>query len=335
MDKIALFIAGDERIYFPALVTLLSIKKHNPNKFDYFLCFDAKKLSEDMIETLREHEIQFIDNQDLQHFEIEKNFTLMSEGKWPIEVFYNYALPIYLGEKGYSYSIKADYDLLCIEEYDLAEIVPISNTLGGLCTKVSLLKEGVAEDTIVDLKSKGLVASELTDYMNVGFISFNNKKYVESNYIDSFIEIYKYLAQINPEARLLEQVAFSLMLYKLKGDYLSFSDAYNHRVLWTKAVTRDLTFNIKNIHYITQFKPWKPIDLDKLRWVIHRSRGCLFSFRNLWLEFAETLPTFELYCQEKRLTEKQLAALQVFIIRVFQQRMSRLEKELQNERVKV
>lgn len=334
MDKVALFIAGDERIYFPALVTMLSIKKNNPGKFDYFLCFDKSKLSSDMEKVLADNNIMFVDNRDFKAYEIEKNFTSMSEGKWPIEVFYNYVMPLYLGGLGYRYSVKADYDLLCIDAYDFSAILPEKNTIGGMCSKVSLLKEGLTTDTVEELIKDGRLSSELTDYMNVGFISFNNNLYAEKNYLSSFIQIYRYLAEKNPEAKLLEQIAFSLMLYRLDGDYIIFPDSYNHRVLWTKPVANDLTFDIKNIHYITQYKPWKPIDLAMLRWVVYRGRSVLFSFRNLWLQFAETVSGFEEHCEERRLTEAQLVGLQMFIVRTYNERVARLEKQLQDERKK-
>lgn len=335
MDKIALFIAGDERIYFPALVTMLSIKENNPDSFDYFLCFDRSKLSDSMFETLQDNGINFVDNKEFSRFQIEKTFRPMTEGSWPVEVFYNYVLPIYLGEKGYKYSIKADYDLLCIGKYNLTEIIPAEGVVGGLSAKVSLSKQGVNDKTLKNLEKKNWIGVGLTDYMNVGFITFNNEQYIAKNCLNSFVEIYQYLADENPEARLLEQVAFSILLYKLNNAYITFTDAYNHRVLWTKSVGLDLSFDIKNIHYITQFKPWKPIDLNMLRRVIYKNRGCLFSFRNLWLEFAERLPNFELYCTERRLTERQLAALQMHIVKSYNDRIVKLEKELRAERNKV
>lgn len=334
MEKIALFIAGDERIYFPAIVTILSIKKHNPDDFDFFLCFDERKLSEDMRETLNKNQINFIDNQKLNNYEIEKTFKPMTEGAWPVEVFYNYVLPIHLGEMGYKFSIKADYDLLCIGKYELNEIIPYEGTVGGLSAKVSLLNQGVRPDIHEDLQRTGRLGLDPIDYMNVGFITFNNERFVRNKCFESFIEIYQYLADKNPEAKLLEQIAFSLLLFKLKGDYITFTDAYNHRVLWTKPVDSDLKFDVKNIHYITQFKPWKPIDLNMLRRVVFRGRGCLFSYRNLWLEFAESLPSFEKYCNERRLTELELTALQMLIVKNYNERVSKLEKELINEQRK-
>ena len=334
MEKIALFIAGDERIYFPALVTILSIKNHNRRKFDYFLCFDEQNLTHSMSEELMGYEIHFIHNKTFQEYEIEQTFRSMSEGRWPVKIFYNYVLPIYLEKLGYKYSIKADYDLLCIGEYDLESIMPIDKTIGGLTTKVNLFNEGVTQKTFDTLKSEGKLSSNWTDYMNVGFITFNNKNFTKNKCFEYFVDIYKYLAQTNPEAKLLEQIAFSILLQKLKDQYINFSDAYNHRVLWTRATDQNLNFDTKNIHYITQFKPWKPFELDKLKWFLYRNLGSLFAYRNLWLEFAETIPSFEQFCTERRLNEHQLAALQMFIVRNYNDRINKLEQEIKDEKKK-
>jgi lipopolysaccharide biosynthesis glycosyltransferase len=335
MDKVALFIAGDERIYFPALVTMLSIKAHNPDVFDYFICFDGCKLTHEMASVFQANEISFIDKSKLKKFGVEEKFKPMSEGNWPIEVFYNYVLPIYLRDAGYKYSVKADYDLLCINKYNLDDILPRRATLGGLSAKVSLTDQGLTVNTLEDLVAQEKITRSATDYMNVGFITFNNDKYVEADCLESFVGLYQYLAEKNPQAKLLEQIAFSLLLYKLQGDYISFTDAYNHRVLWAKPVEADLTYDVKNIHYITQFKPWRPIDLPLLRRVIYRNRGCLFSYRNLWLEFAESVPGFHSHCKERRLTERELVGLQMFIVRTYNERIGKLEKELETQKKKI
>ena len=124
MKKQAVFIAGDENIYFPALVALESINEHNEGIFDMFMCFDGSKLTPSMQQTLNKYSINFVDTKELSKFGIEEKFSTMIENHWPIDIFYNYALPIYLGELGYIYSYKVDYDILCVSKYILDEIEP-------------------------------------------------------------------------------------------------------------------------------------------------------------------------------------------------------------------
>lgn len=252
MVSSAIFIAGDENIYFPALVAIESIRAHNRGVFDYFICFDREKLTPYMEMVLNSKSINFINTKDLDsEFNISKRFKEMSEGHWPVDVFYNYVIPICLGNMGYSYSYKVDYDVLCTGKYDLNEIEPKDVVISGWSNKLNLASPGVPQSVIDDFVKDGTIRNQNVDYMNVGFIGFNNKKYIELDMYSVFAEAYEKLFRLCPKAKLLEQIAFSLLIESTGGDFLNFSEAYNHRVLAIRKSDNNFLFDTKNIHFIT------------------------------------------------------------------------------------
>ena len=326
MNKVALFIAGDENIFFPAIVAMESIKKNNPGVFDYFICFDGSKLDSNMSAIIDASKINFVDSKVLSGYVNLDDFKSMSEGIWPVEVFLNYAMPVYLKKIGYKYSCKADYDILCVSKYDIEEIIPGENALSGWCGAVNLGLQNVPEAVIADLVSDAIIRSRHVDYMNVGFILFNNEYYVDNKLLDRFSKFYHYLCNKCPDAMLLEQIAFSLLLSSLNGQFTKISESYNHRVLSSKDTDSDLMFDVKNIHYITRCKPWKPLVINTIKWFVGNHGGCLFSYRNAWLEFAETVDGFERYCSERKLNTMQLIGLQMVVSREYNRIISQIKK---------
>lgn len=329
LKKSAIFIAGDENIYFPALVAIESIREHNPDVFDYFMCFSGDKLTPYMERTLRGKDIHFMDIRELGRYGINEKFSAMSEGHWPVEVFYNYVIPMHLGELGYDYSYKVDYDILCTGKYNLEEIQPTAVGISGWSNKLNLSSPGVPRNVIDALKSKGMISSETVSYMNVGFIGFNNKIYAQKDMFGTFTEAYKYLHEACPQAKLLEQIAFALLLESTNGEFISVSEAYNHRVLATRHSDGEFNFDTKNIHFITKFKPWRKLEKDKFRWFIFNGGNHLFLYRNIWLEFAEKVDGFEFFCMERPLTTMQMIGVNMYATQCFNEKINSLKAESQ------
>ncbi|MCX8738877.1 hypothetical protein J3U56_06030 [Gilliamella sp. B2824] len=325
MKKQAIFIAGDENIYFPALVTLESIKEYNNNIFDMFMCFDGSKLTPYMQKILNKHSIKFIDSRELKKFGVEEKFSVMAENHWPIDIFYNYVLPVYLNELGYEYSYKVDYDILCIGKYIISEIEPSDVFFSGWANKINLEKERVEKETIKKLINENMISGQHIDYMNVGFVGFNNKLYSEQKVFDKFTEAYSFLKTECPNAKLLEQIAFALVIESTKGKFKKFSEAYNHRVLSTRGSDDNFEFDTKNIHFITKFKPWKKLEKDKIKWFIFNHGSHMYLYRNLWLEFASKIDGFEFFCMETPLTTKQLVGMEMHIVRCFNEKIKLLK----------
>jgi len=327
MEKVALFIAGDERIYFPALVAIESIKKHNPGSFDFFLCFNKEKLSASMQDTLSSLKINFIDTKELDKHSILDDFTKMHENIWPIDVFYNYALPIYLKDKGYKYSCKADYDILCVGKYDMEKIIPDDVVLSGFKARVNLIKEGMTETSARESIDKNIFSDIHSAYMNVGFIVFNNDLYCKRDFLGKFKKAYKFLVESSPKAKLHEQLAFASVLNQVCGSFKDTSEAYNHRVLATRDTDDNFMFDTKNFHYITRFKPWMPLDKSKTRWFIDNGGSCLYAYRNIWLDFAMSVPGFDEYCSEKPMSAMQLIGMQMYTNRRYNGIINELKKK--------
>lgn len=325
MKKQAIFIAGDENIYFPALVTLESIKKYNNDFFDMFMCFDGSKLTSYMQNILNKYSIKFIDSRELKKFDIEKNFSTMIEKHWPIDIFYNYVLPIYLGELGYVYSYKVDYDILCIDKYIISEIEPSDVVFSGWANKVNLEIENVGKKTIEKLINENRISGKNIDYMNVGFIGFNNKLYSEQKIFDKFTEAYLLLKSECPNAKLLEQIAFGLVIESTKGRFKTIPEAYNHRVLSARESDDNFEFDTKNIHFITRYKPWRKLEKDKIKLFIFNQGSHMYLYRNLWLDFASKIDGFELFCMETPLTTKQLVGMEMHVVRCFNDRIKLLK----------
>ncbi|WP_112197060.1 glycosyltransferase [Rahnella sp. NRRL B-41462] len=326
MKNIALFIAGDENIYFPALVTIESIKKNNPNVFDFFICFDADKLSAYMTKTLKKHNINFIDSKSLSNYGIKEQFQQMKENIWPVEVFYNYALPLYLRDKGYKYSCKSDYDVLCINKYEIDDILPKESAISGWSGIVNLESQGVPNVIIKKLIDNSTIRNKHLDYMNVGFLLFNNEIYSKLNLLEKYKSFYNFLFENCPDAKLLEQIAFCLLLSSLNGSFIKLTEDYNHRVLSTRDTDESLNFDTKNIHYITRCKPWNPLKTGNIKWFASNGGGCIFAYRNIWLEFAENIEGFEKFCSERKLSSLQLIGLQMTTTKILESKIKELRK---------
>ncbi|MBI0028369.1 hypothetical protein H3S88_10470 [Gilliamella sp. B14448G11] len=325
MKKQAVFIAGDENIYFPALVALESINEHNEGIFDLFMCFDGSKLTPSMQQTLNKYSINFVDTKELSKFGIEEKFSTMIENHWPIDIFYNYALPIYLGELGYTYSYKVDYDILCVGKYILDEIEPCDVFFSGWSNKVDLEKENIEKETIKKLIDENIISGQSIDYMNVGFLGFNNKIYTEQNFFEKLSEVYQLLKRESPNAKLLEQIAFALVIESTKGKFKKIPETYNHRVLSTRESDDNFEFDTKNIHFITKFKPWKKLEKNIIKWSIFNNGSHIYLYRNLWLDYASKIEGFEIFCMEKPLTVKQLVGMEMHVVRCFNEKVNSLK----------
>lgn len=327
-NKPAIFVAGDERIFFPALVALDSIATQNPGKFDAFMCFDASKLSDEMVAALKHHKITFIDAADLNVTDRISSLPKMKEGRWPIEILLNWALPEYLLGLGYKNSIKVDYDILCIKEYSLEEVLPQKGIARGLLFDVDIRKEGITSQTEELAVALGLYRPGVKAYMNAGFIGFDNQKCQLSKFFNKLISAYSLISANSPKANLLEQLAV-LFAFSVCEDGVEELDAtYNHRVRWGVLVDKDLNPTAKNIHYITKIKPWMPFDRKEIRSFVNQRQGVIFAYRSIWLDRAANSPWFEDFCKESRTSQDKALGISILIAHNYNQRILELENQL-------
>lgn len=328
--KSAIFVAGDENIFFPALVALDSMVAHNPGKFDPYICFNKENLTDVMSQALEHHNIGFVDSKQLKAYEAIGSLKEMKEGRWPIEIFMNWALPEYFLTLGYKNSIKVDYDILCIAPYNIAEIYPENSIARGLVIDVDFKREGIPEDFLNLAISEGKVALEKSCYVNAGFVTFNNKKCEEFDFFNKLISTYSYISNACPDANLTEQIALAFVLSTYENGVEKISASYNHRVRWGVQVDEKLLPTAKNIHYITSVKPWNPFDRTKMKQFVNIKQGVLFAFRAIWLEQAAKCPWFSTFCKESPMSQVKTLGLTIVLCHTYNSRISELEAKIKS-----
>lgn len=303
----ALYVAGNSNIFFPALVALTSIEKHNPGQFDRFMCFEKAQLTPEMSTLLEFYGIQFVDTGSLDILDKVRDMAKMP-GWWPLEVYLNWGMPEYFADQGYKYSIKSDYDVLCIAPYEtdfthyLAENQPFTGITTGAQTTENITKE--TWDTV---RSQLSLSCEHKKAINVGFLFCDNHVCKEVGLFDRFKELHSIIARQEPRIFVDEQLAASILMHQMpKSEAKYLHERYNMRVRRSPNTAEDLRADIANIHYITAFKPWKPLTPKDAQSCGKTYHPIVPMYRNLWIRYAETLKKSELYLTEKPLDELQL-----------------------------
>lgn len=327
-NKLAIFVAGDERIFFPALVALDSIATQNPGAFDAFMCFDASKLTGEMSEALDHHKITFIDAADLNVMNQISTLPKMKEGRWPIEILLNWALPEYLLGLGYKQSIKVDYDILCMKKYNLDEVLPKSCIARGLLLNINIEKEGISAEAEQKAIQQKLFKPGVKAYMNAGFVGFDNEKCRKNKFFSKLLAAYSFITSSCPKAKLIEQIAVFFALSVCEGGVEELDDTYNHRVRWGVLVDKDLLPTARNIHYITNVKPWMPFDRAIIRPFVNDRQGVIFAYRSIWLERAAKSPWFDKFCSEERTSQDKALGISILITHNYNRRILELEDKL-------
>lgn len=312
LTNAAVFVAGDHRIFFPALVALTSIEHHNPGKFDLYMCFSGKDLTAPMAETLRRYSVSFIPMEEIEGFEDAVSLPVMDEGAWPVEVFINWALPEYLGSRGYEYSIKVDYDTLCIAPFDTpntylpksGSIIRALRLLGGSTYVPKEAARRVNAELGIDCSHKYP--------MNAGFVTFDNRICIERGFFRRFVDLYRVLSESAEAIKLLEQVVAAILAHRL-GGYRRLDRRYNQRI-WHVREVDDFTTDIVIIHYSTNFKPWLPFTMENAHELARRGRGALPFYRNMWIEFASSIDGYSSFCSEKPYNSREFLALALAVV---------------------
>lgn len=324
----AIFVAGDERIFFPALVALESMTTKNPGVFDPYICFDESKLTDVMRQALDYHGIRFIDSKSLSAYEIVGDLEEMKEGRWPVEIFLNWALPEYFADKGYKYSIKVDYDILCVSKYDLEDVFPVQSIAKGLVIEVDFEREGVSRELLDKAASEGIFEYGKACYMNAGFVAFNNLACHDFNFFARIVATYKYLSRESPSANLTEQIALAFVLSTYPGGVEKIHPTYNHRVRWGILVGENMEPTARNIHYITSVKPWNKFDRGQVKHFVNSKQGVLFAYRAIWLESAARSPWFSSFCDQSPMSQLKTLGLSIVLAHAYNSRISELEDKI-------
>lgn len=312
-SRFAVFTAGDINILFPALIALKSIRENNLiHPLDLFIIFPLQDLTEDISEELRKRGIHYVPSEAIREHGSIDDLPLMNEGRWPKEVFDNWAAPNYFANAGYEYAIKVDYDLLCIGHYALDELMPSGSPIAGCVFPVHLKNQGVTQHALESLSLGPETPLENNPYINVGFVSFNCHLYRETGFFDTFKKYYSALSSLDTPVANCEQAAISLMCSSNVTSIKNIAPSYNVRITLLPKI--DLSSDgpsarVKNLHYLTANKPWLPADFKYLDRYAEIGRTSVYLYRQIWLNFASKDPLFDTFVTFDCSDQKELSNL--------------------------
>ena len=192
MSKYCAYVVGDKNIIYPAIVTLMSIRRFHPDDIDLFIMTETKFANDEQFKICKKNGIELIDLDVLSPSEYLADFDDMK--RWPVEIFLNYMAPVFLNGKSYDYAIKLDYDMLCIAPFDFNKITPNKDQVISVITKRPLTYY-LEEKNIVKLEK--LIGSKLADTdcaCNVGTIVIDLNRYCEQKLHKVFADAYKVMS---------------------------------------------------------------------------------------------------------------------------------------------
>lgn len=307
--RLAVYIAGDHNIFFPAVVALDSIRKHNGNApFDYYILFPREHLTERMEQILASHNIKFIDVGRFEQYGSVEGLSPMHENRWPEELFYNWIAPLYFLEHGYKHALKVDYDILCMGQYELSHLINPESTFTGLTWDLDLIKEGLTEAHLAALNLQGFNA-EKVPYFNAGFVAINLTRYASNDTYTRFRNIYTLIQTHGSKVNMTEQVALAITAFLDPSPVARIDESYNTRITTVPRLSADKTPIIRNVHYITQNKPWRVVDFRYLEGYTKSHKTCLYMYRNAWLNYAAKIDGFSEYISIQPPTELENIAM--------------------------
>lgn len=288
--RFAVYVSGDSAVYFPGLVALESIRRLNPHlPLDLFMSFPEAALAPEHVAGFDEVGITFIPAAELDAIAATGHMRTMREGQWPVEVFHNWVMPLYLERRGYTHAIKADYDILCMSPYALADVTPHDHVFAAAVFNVDLKAQGVPEDLLPDSSRAPL---ENVPYFNAGFAAINLAEYGRTEALAEFKRLYSAIVKRSPSVPAAEQAAWALFCAANEGTLAAIDDSYNVRATTLPRVSSDGRAMIRNAHFVTHNKPWRPPNYRYLANYVPSKRTCVYIYREAWLRAAERLPGF-------------------------------------------
>lgn len=275
--KLCYYIAGDENILIPALVTLASVNRFN--KVDSYIFTDNPNVSDELLKIIEKYEIKLINNEILSQFFI--NFEFSVFGRWPKHVWLNYIIPEYLKKLNYDYAIKLDYDILCVNKPNIECILPSYEEVMSIALRFPLK---FIEFKETDIKLSDLYPINEFKTLNAGVICINIHSYIDNKIIEKLHSIYRSIVQYKA-TEYVEQLSLALLQPELAHDFKDLPLQYNFRTAFSRT-PKNVTF----IHFNTSFKPWHNLKNDSISSDTFRT----LLLRNYWLDFADEIGLHDL-----------------------------------------
>lgn len=298
--RIAVYVAGDENIYFPGLVALASVEHYNRGTFDLFMATNVHSLDRNQLRTLRSYGITLIDISALEGARgIERLGDLPGDRDWPWQIHVNWFLPEHFYSMGYKYSLKLDYDTLITRPFksDFWSFFNGDTMFSMLNTQVDPRLPAEVSDALAT--EMGLRPPHYALNCGVGF--FNNELCDEHNFFRQYAGAYSILTRYEGSIRTPEQVALAIVGSNYLDLYSGIPNKFNHRVMLTPPIQSNrggkASDRIVILHFLSPYKPWKELSDDDLRTIERRKIYSVIFSRDLWHSFARNIEGYESYVE--------------------------------------
>lgn len=306
-DRVVAYAAGDHRIVFPAVVALQSLEDHNPGEYHRIICFDGADLTAEHRDTMDRHGIEFLDARTVPDFNRVKQMPLMQEGRWPAEVFLNWALPEHLATLGWRYSLKFDYDVVCVNPVDAVAKAIEAGTAVAYRRLGTRYKAPSAEIAAAFEEKTGR-EFPTSNKINVGVAFFDNEAMKQAGYFDAFLKAYGALMEIAPQMYATEQIALAAVSHDF-GEAFRGLPANMNRFARPFKSKFEPEADIRIVHYNGNLKPWKTIEPRHYRMAERRGEISHLLLREMWLQQAQHIHGFAEYTDQRPVQPLELLRL--------------------------
>lgn len=283
--KIAVVTVGDRDAEYKGIVTLNSMKRFNP-EFDYFLlALQPSSPAPNYLKILEKYGIGFI-NTNSQMLEYINSFN--NYQYYPRVVFLKHYLPVYFNYFDYDYLVVTDYDILCINKWNINDILPEKEVVanwqfGNLKTYV--IPEHACH--LFPLFGEDLEILANNFVPNVGFMIYNIKKYCEKNLYLEWPKLFNTLKQ-EWFAHVLDEICAGLFMVLHKIPVKKLASDYNLTSFWHK-----FKKEAYNIHFNYPVKLWNFEESLKKRFIPQDQIKNFIQHSNLLIEYYDNISQYE------------------------------------------
>ncbi|WP_157983941.1 hypothetical protein [Nesterenkonia muleiensis] len=311
--RIAAYVAGDNRIFFPALVALKELENHNPERFDKFIVFDGSLAIGYEADLMEKAGIKFLDARDVSSYDLIAKSSAMIDRDWPLEVMLNWAVPEYLGSMGYGHSLKLDYDALPVQTF--SELDRLINSR----MKVSFRTAAARSVAVVNDRASLGTGWDRIDperpvrQLNAGVALFDNRAIAEVSEEGFFAEvmaIYDEIMTQAPATKTIEQVALAYVCDRFGSDFVDLPHAMNSFAREWNARLEVSAMEV--IHFLGKPKPWQPLEPRLLYRYVTRMKLMPY-LRDIWLSAASRVEGFEDFTNQRASTPLERLQLAIWM----------------------
>lgn len=261
--SIAAFVVSDEPYCPKAIMSLLSLRHHNPN----YDCFIAGSIRSDVnLKLLKRFKISLI-QVDYSHI------FRQPEGTWPSEVWWLPLIPRHLYHMGYDVSLGVDGDvyvvkpfILNVVQFLLTNQYHIAGIANGPISRYITLDKWPADFSKYISRSYNIDrdASNSIQCTNSGVLWFNNKLLHQNNFHDRWIEAYTDITSTWRKYSCAsifkgDQEGFAMLIPSIRFLYISpFYNFRFHNDIAIKAAQgsrETLRERLMAVHFVHS-KPW-------------------------------------------------------------------------------